>query len=99
MRKLPPKLPAKNKAGTSPARLAALRKLPYPVYLQSKEWQKTRLRAIARAEGRCQICNVERPLTVHHNTYERIGCEKNRDLIVLCWDCHKLFHRHRKLAP
>jgi hypothetical protein len=26
---------------------------------------------------------------VHHKTYERLGCELDQDLEVLCPDCHK----------
>jgi hypothetical protein len=31
-------------------------------------------------------------LEVHHNTYERYGDESTFDLIVLCEQCHELFH-------
>jgi hypothetical protein len=30
---------------------------------------------------------------VHHRTYERVGFERQSDLIVLCHDCHRDFHR------
>lgn len=31
-------------------------------------------------------------LEVHHLTYERLGCERYGDLIVLCSDCHRREH-------
>jgi hypothetical protein len=31
-------------------------------------------------------------LEVHHLTYERVGCERFGDLIVLCSDCHRQEH-------
>jgi len=36
-------------------------------------------------------------LHVHHRTYERKGHELPQDLIVLCSECHELFHKHGKL--
>lgn len=101
MKKPNPKLPAKPALKkTSPARIAALKTLPYTAYLQTPEWKATRRRAIVRADGRCQVCNSKELLNAHHRTYERIGEEKNNDLVVLCGGptgCHTLFHRHRKL--
>jgi hypothetical protein len=31
-------------------------------------------------------------LDVHHRTYERVGQEQLRDLIVLCRTCHSRYH-------
>lgn len=64
----------------------------YGEYLASAEWRKRRDRAIARAEGRCQLCNSEKYLNVHHRSYARLGHEKAADLVVLCRACHEHFH-------
>jgi hypothetical protein len=87
--------------------------LPYQEYLQSQHWQFKKTEALKHAFYRCQVCNVEghinlgselpthyrdRQLHVHHRTYERKGHELPQDLIVLCDECHDLFHKNRKLA-
>jgi len=67
----------------------------YHEYINSKEW-KNKSATIKLDRGyRCQLCHVSgyaKTLHVHHNTYERIGIEDENDLVVLCCDCHKLFH-------
>lgn len=81
------------------ARLNELRTMPYYSYLQTPEWQDRRKRHLKRAHYRCQVCNTNKArLNVHHRTYERRGDEDDRDLIVLCEDCHRLFHEQGKLA-
>lgn len=74
------------------ARLEELRTMPYREYLQTAEWQETRKQALKRAHYKCQLCNREGRLNVHHKTYEHRGQELNSDLIVLCENCHGKFH-------
>lgn len=62
------------------------------VYLKSDHWRAQRVAALVRAENRCQVCNSDRSLDVHHRTYERLGSEVPADLTVLCRTCHDLFH-------
>lgn len=64
----------------------------YKEYLASSHWKETRKAALERAWYRCQLCNSETDLHVHHNTYDRIGYEAPRDLVVLCKTCHSKFH-------
>jgi 5-methylcytosine-specific restriction endonuclease McrA len=65
----------------------------YRAYLQSPEWQAKRKDALARAGHRCQISAAHHgPFDVHHNSYDRLGAEEPEDLVVLCRECHKLFH-------
>lgn len=66
--------------------------MPYREYLQTDEWQETRMRMLKKAGFRCQLCNKQGNLNVHHRTYERRGYEDPKDLIVLCADCHAKFH-------
>jgi len=75
-----------------PARLKQLQKMPYGDYLESPEWDAVRKRAYALAEYRCQLCNKDGELHTHHRSYDRIGCEKDCDVIVLCKRCHGKFH-------
>lgn len=73
-------------------RAGARTQLTYSEYIQSDGWKVRRLRALALAENRCQVCNSPNRPEVHHRTYERLGHERDMDLTVLCHDCHKLFH-------
>ena len=66
----------------------------YAEYIQSPAWQTRREMTIAAAGGRCQLCNAAGFLTVHHNTYERLGHELPRDLIALCQTCDERVHRY-----
>lgn len=68
----------------------------YQEYLQSPQWKAIRKAAIERAEGRCQVCNSDLLLQVHHRKYpEALGYESPNDLTVLCRRCHDLFHNMR----
>lgn len=69
-----------------------LAELPYPDYLLTPEWQERRRIILKRAGYRCQVCNRDRQLHVHHRTYERRGVELPGDLTALCDECHALFH-------
>ncbi len=72
--------------------------MPYPDYLQTPEWQARRAAALERAQHRCQVCNREERLEVHHRTYVRRGDERDDDLTVLCHRCHDGFHKLGALA-
>ncbi|MBA7673369.1 hypothetical protein ES703_81565 [subsurface metagenome] len=69
-----------------------LRTMPYAEYLNTAHWQSVRAEALRRAAGRCQLCNAQSDLHVHHRTYDRRGYEWPADLTVLCADCHAKFH-------
>lgn len=65
---------------------------PYASYLKSSAWKRVRKAAIARVHGICERCGrteYSRRLEVHHKTYERLGCERSDDLVVLCTECHQ----------
>lgn len=73
-------------------RLHRLRTMPYGEYLLTREWKERRTTVVRRAGGRCMVCNRQRPLEVHHRTYERRGDEDWADLIALCDECHGRHH-------
>lgn len=73
-------------------------RMPYREYLQTPEWRERRHKALLRAKFSCQVCCSKSSLNVHHRTYVRVGDEDPGDLIVLCEDCHGIFHREGKLA-
>jgi len=76
------------------ARLEELRTMPYSDFLASPEWRLQRAATLRRAGGRCQACNKEKKLYVHHRTYERRGDEAADDLLALCFECHAAVHWH-----
>jgi hypothetical protein len=82
----------------TPERGVDLAQMPYREYLESPEWKARRLMALQGAFFRCQICNRDSRLNVHHRTYERRGVEHPADLVVLCEDCHGLYHGKGRLA-
>lgn len=64
----------------------------YSDYLRSNGWMQKREYVLRRAGYRCQVCNREDRLEVHHRTYDRLGHEHPTDLTVLCRRCHQAFH-------
>lgn len=75
------------------ATIAKLRALPHDQYLRSVHWQAFRA-VILKERGRCcEICGQRYgPIDVHHLTYERKGCERREDVIVLCRKHHDEAH-------
>lgn len=65
----------------------------YDAYLKTPAWRRVRDEAIARANGRCALCDAEGPLQGHHRTYRNLGHELPGDVIALCRRCHATFHR------
>lgn len=71
----------------------------YRTYINSTKWKMKRAARIIKAGHRCEFatesggrCVRTRSLTVHHNTYERLGNELDTDLDVLCWFHHMVAH-------
>ena len=93
-------LPASKAFLRLPDEASALRRLPYPEYLRTGHWEIMRRRALLRAGGHCQRCWGERRrLDVHHLTYERLGRERESDLVVLCATCHAAAHNLSNGGP
>jgi hypothetical protein len=69
-----------------------LKTMPYQEYLKTAHWKLLSEKVKRRAKYRCQLCNAEGVLNVHHRTYERRGHEQLKDLICLCRQCHAKFH-------
>lgn len=71
----------------------SIRQIDYNLYLKSNHWQELRTRLFAERGG-CEVCDSTTNLTLHHLRYTRKGVsilwnEKDSDLMVLCWQCHK----------
>lgn len=69
-----------------------LKKMKYSAYLQSNHWKRKRSKSLSRAKYRCQLCNSDQDLNVHHRTYKNLGKEDYSDLTVLCTMCHEKHH-------
>jgi len=68
--------------------------MEYHKYINSKEWKKKSKKFIEESEG-CEKCGSFHKLTCHHKNYLSLGFEKKKDIMVLCWDCHKKYHRKK----
>ena len=71
----------------------------YEQYIQSPEWKARARQAKIDVGMRCQLCGRygdHHTLHVHHNTYENLGHEEPRDLIVLCGECHLNYHKIKR---
>ena len=71
----------------------------YAEYIETPGWAAKAQAAKQRAGQKCQLCGAKRKdvqLHAHHNTYQRLGREKNTDLLVLCDPCHT---KHRQKLP
>ncbi len=66
--------------------------MKYKDYLKTEHWKQLARMAKENADNKCQLCNSGGELHAHHRTYERVGCEKDGDVICLCADCHGKFH-------
>lgn len=67
-------------------------RLDYHEYIASPEWIK-KSGEEKKKNPKCSFCNRIRVLHVHHRTYVRLGNEIPGDLVVLCDECHKIFHQ------
>jgi hypothetical protein len=75
-------------------RLAELRAMSEREYLESPEWQRTRVAALERARHRCSRDRRHtNQLDVHHDIRVRIGAELPSDLVVLCRSCYEQHHK------
>lgn len=64
----------------------------YQLYLQTSYWAGVRRRMLATAGEKCMRCPNRFGLQVHHLSYDRVGREKDVDLLVLCRNCHMNEH-------
>lgn len=61
----------------------------YQSYLRSPQWRAKRSRIIADRGGLCEVCGARDVVFhLHHLTYVRLYDEMDRDLLVVCEQCH-----------
>ena len=74
------------------------RQVAYRGFLASAFWRELSARKRARV-GRCERCGRRGGLQAHHHRYPEDWFDTTeRDLTVLCADCHARAHR-KKVAP
>lgn len=61
-------------------------------YIDSPEWARKKEEYYSKHPRKCQICNTEKRIHLHHKTYERLGKEEDNDLVPLCAAHHERLH-------
>ena len=64
----------------------------YAEYLKSEHWQRFRARIMLLSGYLCEICYAARCTEVHHVCYDRVGNERDDDVVAACRTCHKKVH-------
>ena len=64
----------------------------YYEYINSPCWMLKTEEVCLRNQGLCECCNMRYSTVAHHRSYDRLGEEKDEDLIALCQPCHKGVH-------
>lgn len=78
----------------------------YEKYVKLDCWALRRLEYLRKHEH-CEGCGKKiDPVThekitlqVHHLTYERLGHELDGDLLAVCVECHRAFHKLPRATP
>lgn len=75
--------------------------MDYKEYLKTEHWQEIRELKLQSVNYKCQICNSNKELNIHHRSYENLYNEQNHleDLTVLCKECHGLYHDRLTKIP
>lgn len=75
-----------------------LKSLSYKDYLNTNHWKILRNKVLIR-DQRCKICNSMEKLNAHHRSYLNKGNPSKEldDIVLLCKDCHELFHKNSKI--
>ena len=63
-------------------------------YLQSDKWKELKELRMMIAMDRCEVegCNSTHNLSLHHETYERLGNEGLNDVKIICQTHHQQIH-------
>lgn len=73
---------------------AASKHLNYSEYILSDAWYENPQRKLRLHEANysCELCDSVDKIQVHHITYDSLGKESKKDLVVLCEECHTHTH-------
>ena len=78
------------------------RRVNYKKYLGSREWKERRAEWMSRNDCDCYCCGKKwrKGFNLHHRTYERLGKEKDTDMVMVCLPCHDQIHElYRIVKP
>jgi hypothetical protein len=76
----------------------------YNVAIRSCHWRELRVIVLRRRGARCERCGKQwapgclPKLELHHLTYERLGQEREADVILVCPTCHEKADTERAAA-
>lgn len=66
----------------------------YKEYLQTRHWKSFRYNYLQEHKKICVFCLKETDyVELHHLHYENLGREKDEDVVLLCYKCHRLLHK------
>lgn len=65
----------------------------YEFYLRSTAWKRRKDEYYSTHAKRCSACGSKKSIHLHHMTYERLGAERDSDLVPLCYGCHEKVHQ------
>jgi len=66
----------------------------YTQYIHSSYWKNLRAKLLKKPEFQvCRVCNIKKPIVLHHIDYGKMGRETEKVLVPLCLKHHKLIHR------
>jgi len=84
---------------SEPEVIKYIKEMNYQDFLQTLYWKTIAQQVRYKANFRCQLCNAENGIYVHHSTYDIHGAESSNldKLLTLCSDCHKTFHEEREV--
>ena len=64
-------------------------KFVYKQYLVSPEWKRLSLKALKKADFKCEMCGSEKNIKCQHRNFKNLYRETLDDLIILCDQCKK----------
>jgi hypothetical protein len=70
----------------------------YKKYMKTEAWVKRRDTFLKKHGTSCEVCSSTEKVQAHHNNYQCVGREKDKDLLALCWQCHNEFHKRVKAS-
>ena len=70
-------------------RFNSYNKFVYKQYLVSPHWKKLEIKALKRANYKCEKCGSDNNLKCQHRNFDNLYRETLDDLIILCDKCKK----------
>lgn len=70
----------------------------YERHMASPHWRARRDAYFGRHPYVCHGCGTVEALHLHHVTYDRMGTERDSDLMPLCQPCHALVHEYHRIV-